>query len=103
MPRSRLTGATAKERRFTFRSTIVVRAVWDQEAEVFVATSTDVPGLVAEGANFQELQAKLATLFTELLDLNGPHDPDDEEPALEEAAVLLVSEQLRKVRLRAYG
>lgn len=38
-----------------------------------MATSVDVPGLVAEGATVQELQAKLDILIPELLELNGSH------------------------------
>jgi hypothetical protein len=49
---------------------IVVRALWDPEAEVFVATSDDVPGLVAEGRNPKELLEKLQILVPELLELN---------------------------------
>jgi predicted RNase H-like HicB family nuclease len=49
-----------------------VQAVWDPEAGVFVATSDDVPGLVAEAATPTELDAKLQVLIPELLELNGP-------------------------------
>jgi len=54
---------------------ISVLAVWDPEAEVFVVTSDDVPGLVAEGADMREIDAKLQILIPELLELNGrkPH------------------------------
>ena len=86
------------------RGTIVVRAVWDSEAEVFVATSGDVPGLVAEGATFQELQQKVAVLIPELLELNSHSNPDDEyEQFCDEVPVVMMSEQVTKVRLRAHG
>lgn len=63
--------------------TIVVRAIWDAQAEIFVATSADVAGLVAEGVHFQALQPKLAALLPELLALNGaPHDDGDAAPDL---------------------
>lgn len=48
-----------------------IRAVWDAEAEVYVATSDDVPGLVTEAATKHELEKKLRVLVPELLELNG--------------------------------
>ena len=84
--------------------TIVVRAIWDPEADVFVATSSDVPGLVAEGATFQELQAKLSVLIPELLELNGGSATADGGAAyLEEVPLVRMSEQVTKIRLRAHG
>lgn len=50
---------------------LVVRAFWDDEAEVWVATSDDVPGLVTEAATKEELLAKLQIMIPELLDANG--------------------------------
>ena len=50
---------------------LFVRAEWDEEAEVWVATSADVPGLVAEADTAEALLAKLRTLIPELLDANG--------------------------------
>ena len=55
---------------------IVVRALWDEDAGVFVATSDDVPGLVTEARSLQDLRAKLLILVPELLELNAgllPH------------------------------
>jgi hypothetical protein len=51
---------------------IIVRAKWDPEARVFVATSDDVPGLVAEGESLDALVEKLSVLVPELLELNNP-------------------------------
>ncbi len=51
--------------------TYVVRATWDSEANVWVADSDDVPGLVTEAATPQALAAKLRVLVPELLELNG--------------------------------
>lgn len=48
-----------------------VRAEWDDEAQVWVATSDDVPGLVTEADTLESLSVKLETLIPELLDLNG--------------------------------
>lgn len=51
---------------------IIVHAKWDPEARVFVATSDDVPGLVAEGESLDALMEKLSVLVPELLELNAP-------------------------------
>jgi len=48
----------------------VVKALWDAEAGVWVATSDDVPGLVTESKTFEALLKKLRTLVPELLELN---------------------------------
>jgi predicted RNase H-like HicB family nuclease len=50
---------------------LVVRAFWDNEVEVWVATSDDVPGLVTEAATKEELLAKLQIMIPELLEANG--------------------------------
>ncbi len=54
-----------------------VRAEWDDEASVWVATSDDVPGLATEADTLEALSAKLQTLVPELLDANGQHDSDE--------------------------
>jgi Domain of unknown function (DUF1902) len=56
---------------------IVVRATWDEEAKVWVATSDDVPGLITEADNLDSLVPKLRSLIPELLDANGYADGDD--------------------------
>ncbi len=48
-----------------------VRAEWDEEAQVWVATSDDVPGLVTEADTAEGLLAKLRVLIPELLEANG--------------------------------
>lgn len=48
-----------------------VHAEWDQEAEVWVAASNDVPGLATEAETLEILSAKLNYLIPELLDANG--------------------------------
>jgi len=53
---------------------LFVRAEWDEEAEVWVATSDDVPGLVAEAETAEALLVKLRVLIPELLDANGYPD-----------------------------
>jgi predicted RNase H-like HicB family nuclease len=48
-----------------------VLAQWDSEAEVWVAESDDVPGLLAEAESPSSLAPKLRVLIPELLELNG--------------------------------
>ena len=48
-----------------------IHAEWDDEAEVWVATSDDVPGLVAESETIEALVLKLKILVPELLEANG--------------------------------
>lgn len=57
---------------------LFVRAEWDDEAKVWVATSDDAPGLVAEADTEEALLAKLHVLIPDLLDANGY--PDGEVP-----------------------
>jgi hypothetical protein len=53
-----------------------VRAEYDAEAHVWVATSDDVPGLVTEADDLDALRAKLPTMARELIELDnvGPAD-----------------------------
>ena len=50
---------------------IRIKAMWDAEAEVWIAVSDDVPGLVAEAATSARLVRKLRILIPELLEANG--------------------------------
>jgi hypothetical protein len=47
---------------------IVVRATWDDEASVWTAESSDLPGLVTEAASLDDLDAKLPDLIRDLLE-----------------------------------
>ena len=51
--------------------TLTIKALWDEEAQVWVATSDDVPGLVTEAETAEALEAKLKVLIPELLIENG--------------------------------
>lgn len=53
---------------------LFVRAEWDEDAGVWVATSDDVPGLVAEADTAEALLVKLRALIPELLVANGYSD-----------------------------
>jgi predicted RNase H-like HicB family nuclease len=47
-----------------------VEAFWDREAQVWVAESEDIPGLVTEADTIEALTAKLCQIIPELLQLN---------------------------------
>lgn len=51
-----------------------IRAEWDGEAEVWVASSDDVPGLATGADTFEELIEKLKVVVPELLEENGVLD-----------------------------
>jgi len=51
--------------------TFNVKAFWDNEARVWVATSEDVPGLVTESETMEELIQKLKIMIPELLEANS--------------------------------
>ncbi|MSQ20877.1 MAG: DUF1902 domain-containing protein [Betaproteobacteria bacterium] len=54
-----------------------VVAIWDPEAEVWVATSDDVPGLITEAASMEVFIEKLKVMIPELLAANGYNDGDE--------------------------
>lgn len=56
---------------------IRVDAEYDEEARVWVADSEDVPGLVAEHADFGSLEDMIAELVGILLVENGLIDDED--------------------------
>ncbi|HVB83724.1 MAG TPA: DUF1902 domain-containing protein [Rhodanobacteraceae bacterium] len=49
---------------------LYVRAEWDPEASVWVASSDEVPGLITEADTIEALVTKLESLIPELLELN---------------------------------
>ena len=49
---------------------LFIRAEWDDESSVWVATSDDVPGLATEEDTIEGLVEKLKIMIPELLDLN---------------------------------
>ena len=51
-------------------SMILVRAEWDDEASVWVATSADI-GLATEAESLEQLRAKLPTIVEDLLEAEG--------------------------------
>jgi predicted RNase H-like HicB family nuclease len=71
---------------------IVVRAVWDSEAGVWVAESEDVPGLVTEADSVEALEAKLPGLIQDLL--------EDENGSEVELPVQIIAESFSRVHVR---
>ncbi len=61
---------------------ILVKAFWDEEAAVWVASSEDVPGLAIEADSCDTLVKRLQVVIPELLEANGIIDPNgpDEIP-----------------------
>lgn len=52
-----------------------VNLIWDAEAEVWVATSDNIPGLVLESGSFDALLERVRFAVPELLELNGADVP----------------------------
>lgn len=52
-------------------SYVKVTAFWDPEADVWVAESTDVPGLNMEAESLPELATELQEMIPELMRANG--------------------------------
>ena len=49
----------------------VVKFTWDNEADVWIATSDDIPGLVLESGSFDALLERTRFDVPELLELNS--------------------------------
>ena len=47
-----------------------VNLIWDDDAEVWIAASTDIPGLVLESGSFDALLERIRFAVPELLELN---------------------------------
>lgn len=52
----------------------VVKFVWDDDANVWIATSNDIPGLILESESFDALLERVRFAVPELLSLNGISD-----------------------------
>ena len=73
-------------------SSIVVRATWDSEAQVWVASSSDIGGLSVEADTIEALNTKVLAAIADLIELNGI-DSD-----LAEIPVHLLSEHFSRVQ-----
>jgi hypothetical protein len=54
-----------------FPASVMAKAEFDDEAKVWIATSTDVPGLVVEDESLEKLLDKVGELIPILLAENG--------------------------------
>ncbi len=48
----------------------IITFTWDNEADVWIATSKDIPGLVLESGSFDALMERVRYTIPELLELN---------------------------------
>ena len=48
----------------------IITFTWDNEADVWIATSKDIPGLVLESGSFDALMERVRFAIPELLELN---------------------------------
>lgn len=55
--------------------TFEINATWDDEAQVWVAESEDVPGLATEAPTQETLIEKLKVMIPELLEANSGRRP----------------------------
>ncbi len=62
---------------------LVVHAEWDPEAQVWVATSDEVPGLATEADTMEVLVEKLKSMIPELLEANRCAGAEEEEVLFE--------------------
>jgi len=53
----------------------IIKFTWDKEAEVWIATSEDIPGLVLESGSFDALLERTRFAVPELLALNAVESP----------------------------
>jgi hypothetical protein len=72
-------------------ASIIVRASWDDEAEVWVASSKDIDGLSVEAPTLEGLEPKVVAALSDLIELNGI-DSD-----LAEIPVHIMEEQLLRI------
>ncbi len=70
---------------------IVVRATWDDEASMWVATSNDIDGLAVEADTIEALEPKVKAALADLIELNRISSP------LKEIPFYIMSEQLSRV------
>ncbi len=75
--------------------TIIVRADWDDEAKVWVATTMDIRGLAVEAATFDLLREAVTGAIADLIEENG-FDTD-----LPEVAVQILGQSILRVPVAA--
>ncbi|ANP84352.1 DUF1902 domain-containing protein [Rhizobium leguminosarum] len=72
-------------------ASIIVRADWDEEAGVWVASSNDIEGLAVEADTLEALEPKVVAAITDLFELNGFTS------SLPEIPVHIMAEQLVRI------
>ncbi len=75
-------------------SIIVVKATFDDEAQVWFTESADLPGLRIEGDTLEQIQAQLPGAIQDLLEVEGGGDGYD-------VPVELIAHASTRVRLHA--
>ena len=50
---------------------IKINAIWDEDADVWVATSADIHGLAIEAPTLEALEPKVLAALSDLIELNG--------------------------------
>ncbi|MDQ0319476.1 hypothetical protein QO002_001614 [Pararhizobium capsulatum DSM 1112] len=70
---------------------IIVRAAWDAEASVWVATSADIDGLAVEADTIEALEPKVVSAISDLLEMN------EVSSDLRKIPVHILSEQFARV------
>lgn len=53
------------------KHSIFVRADWDEEARVWVATTNDIDGLAVEAETLEKLADKVCAAIVDLIEVNG--------------------------------
>jgi predicted RNase H-like HicB family nuclease len=49
----------------------IINLNWDEEAGVWIATSSDIKGLVLESSSLEKLKQRVRSAVPELIELNG--------------------------------
>lgn len=71
--------------------TIIVKAEWDHDAQVWFATSNDIQGLAVEAETFDALREKVLGAVCDLIELNGV------ESSLPDIPVHIMAQSLDKL------
>ena len=77
-------------------ASIAVRACWDDDAKVWVATSNDIEGLSVEGATHEELSDKVVAAVADLIELNGIDTDLPEIPVRVKAGDVILVRAVRR-------
>jgi predicted RNase H-like HicB family nuclease len=77
------------------RRTYTIEAHWDSEVRVWVAESSDVPGLATEAPSLDRLIKKLRVMIPELLQANGTLRRESRQSNLPISIIAHYDEKLR--------